>query len=492
MLSMAEQQTAPEISTDESLTKSGRAVATLRWLQHHLKVVGAIITLLGTIGLVIKGLLGYVDVYHLATGFVTPAHTISMSNAPTAPVANVARLSIAVFPFDDISPEADRENLARAITQAVEVYLSQVPDCVAKYVSGVDLQKGITLRKQLGVNYVLRGSIQRFGNNVRISAELIDANDGTQLWTDHFEDSDRNVFDLEDAIAGRISNSLDIEMIKAANARVDMEKPLLKNADYYAIKGRFAFHKLRTKENLQEAQGFFRQALVLNPNQSDALAFMPLALVFEILNFPDAEREQKAALAMQIADKAVQLSPMSGVAHGAKAQSFTPYGRYPEWIQECETALSLNPNLSQPLTLLAAGKFRTGEFEAAIAAGKRAMRVSPKDPGIAFAPLHIGNSYAAIHDYVNADKYLELVRATSPLVWRPHASLAVVYALQGNAEAAHDELAEARRLNPALTVKLYEQTLRFKKPPIPSKEARFIEFSDASTKALRDLGLPEK
>ncbi len=490
---MTEEQAAPETSADQSPTKCTRAVSTLRWLQHHFKVLGAVITLLATIGLVIKGLLGYVDVYRL----VKPAHTISTSTAiatgnPAAPIAIAERLSVAVIPFEDLSPDPDRANLARAVTQAIVVYLSQVPNYVAKPASAFDLKNGSALGRQLGVNYLLRGSIQRLDNKVRFSVELIDANNEATLWTDHFEDNGRDVFDLEDAVAGRISNSLGIEVIKAANARLDTEKPALKNAEYYAIKGRFTFHKLRTKENLLEAQGYFRQALALNPNQFDALAFMPLAIVFEILNFDDPEKQRKAELAMQIADRAVQLNPMSGVAHGAKAQAFTPYGRYAEWIQESEMALSLNPNLSQPLTLLAAGKFRTGEFEAAIAAGKRAMRVSPKDPGIAFAPLHIGNSYAAIHDYGNAVKYLELMRATSPLVWRPHANLAVAYALQGNTEGAHDELTEARRLNPALTVNAYEQTLSFKKPPIPSKESRFIEFRDTSAKALRDLGLPEK
>ncbi|HEY8830555.1 MAG TPA: hypothetical protein VIM83_08165, partial [Candidatus Limnocylindria bacterium] len=79
-----------------------------------------------------------------------------------------------------------------------------------------------------------------------------------------------------------------------------------------------------------------------------------------------------------------------------------------------------------------------------------------------------------------------------PLVWRPHASLAVAYALQGNTEGAHQELAEARRLFPQLSGNAYTQILQFKKPPIPGKEAPFIEFRDLSAKVLHDLGLPDK
>jgi len=88
-------------------------------------------------------------------------------------------------------------------------------------------------------------------------------------------------------------------------------------------------------------------------------------------------------------------------------------------------------------------------------------------------------------------KWLEYMRTISPSVWRARASLAVAYALHGNSDAAQDELAEVRRLNPALTISVFEQTLSFKKPAIPSKEARFIEFTERSSQVLRDLGLPD-
>jgi len=494
---MTEPGSAPETLSGNSKAEGG-ARSAIRWLHHHVKTLGAIITLLASVGLIVKGLLGYFDVYHVASALVKSRQDISAPQAAAGTKSNfslgkAARLSIAIVPFEAIGSERDADSLAEAITQSVSVYMSHVPDYLIKDAETGDRQKGaVDIGAQLNVNYVVRGSVQRIGKRVRMNIQLFDVNDGAQLWTGHFEDTDQNALDLEDAVAGRIANSLDIEVIKVADARLDLDKSKTHDAEYYSIKGRFAFHKLRTKENLQEAQRNFQKALALNPDRADALGYLPLALVFELLNFPDEHRDEKAALAMKIADKAVQLNPMSGVAHGAKAQAFTPYGHYREWIQECETALSLNPNLSQPLTLLAAGRFRTGDFEKAISAGKQAMRVSPHDPGIAFAPLHIGNSYAAIHDFADAVKYLELMRATSPLVWRPHANLAVAYALQGNTEGAQTELAAARRLNPALTVKAYRQTLSFKKQPIPSKEDRFIQFSEESGKALHDLGLPDE
>ncbi len=481
----------------ESRTDKGHTLSTIRWLQHHVKTFGAIITLLASVGLIIKGLLGYFDVYHIASNLIKPEQSVSAPQGVSAPARavteKVARLSIAVVPFQRFGAEGDHDDLADAVTQSISVYTSRVPGYVVKTLQTSDWKNNaVNVGRIFGVNYVLKGGIQRFGKRVRINVELLDANDDVQLWTDHFEEMDDNVLDLEDAVAGRIANSIDIEVIRAAAAKLNKDDAKTHDAEYYAIKGRFAFHKLRTKENLREAQGYFQKALAINPDQPDALAYLPLALVFDLLNFPDEHREEKAELGMQIADKAVQLNPMSGVAHGAKAQAFTPYGRYREWIQECETAISLNPNLSQPLTLLAAGRFRTGEFEKAIVAGKEAMRVSPHDPGIAFAPLHVGNSYIATHDYAHGLKYLEMLRATSPLVWRPHASLAVAYELAGNTEGAQTELADARRLNPALTVRSYEQTLSFKKAPVPGSEDRFIAFRDESAKALLALGLPEK
>jgi TolB-like protein len=492
---MAELGTTPE-PLPESAAAEGRSLSTIRWLQHHVKTLGAVITLLASIGLIIKGLLGYFDVYHVASSLVSSPHSVSAQEAasaskPNAAIEKAARLSIAVVPFQQIGSGDD--NVAEAITQSISVYTSHIPGYIVKTVETSDWKRNAAkIGSAFGVNFVLKGSAQTSGKHVRINVELLDANDDTQLWTDHFEDADENILALEDVVAGRIANSLEIEVIKAAVGRLERDQAKKQDAEYFAIKGRFAFHKLRTKENLREAQGFFEKSIALNPDQPDALSYLPLALVFDLLNFPDKNRDEKAALAMQIADKAVQLSPMSGVAHGAKAQAYTPYGRYREWIQECETAISLNPNLSQPLTLLAAGRFRTGEFEKAIAAGNQAMRVSPHDPGIAFAPLHVGNSYVAIHDYDHGLKYLELVRATSPLVWRPHASLAVAYELDGNTDGAQTELAEARRLNPTLTVKSYEQTFSFKKPAVSGKEDRFIAFRDESSKALRDLGLPDK
>ena len=487
---MAEPETIPDTLPENSPATDGRVSAPRPSFQHRLKVLGTIITIVASIGLILKGLLGYFDVYHFASELIQPAKT--HSNAALA-VANTTQLSIAVVPFENISTETTQAALSQAITQAVAVHLSHVPDYVAKSASKADRDKSPQqIGKELGVNYVLEGSVQRLNERVAISVQLIDTNDGAQLWTDRFEDVAGDVFDLQDAIAGRISNSLDIEMVKAAGVRLDAKNLQKPNAEYYAIKGRIAFHKLRTKENLQQAQALFQRALALNPNQFDALVFLPLALDFEILNFADEQKDEKAKLALEVADRAVQLNPTSGWAHGAKAQSFTPYGRYPEWIQECETAISLNSSLTQPRVLLAAGRFRTGEFAAAIAAGKQAIRISPKDPGIAYAWLHVGNSYAGMHRYDEAVKWLEQMRTLSPLVWRPHASLAVAYALQGNTEGAHQELAEARRLFPQLSGNAYTQILQFKKPPIPGKEAPFIEFRDLSAKVLHDLGLPDK
>ena len=296
--------------------------------------------------------------------------------------------------------------------------------------------------RELGVSYLLEGSVQRSGNQVRINAQLIDAESDAHLWAERFDRELSDLFALQNEITGRIAVALNAEMIGAEAAR-PTERPSVTD---YIFRGRAAFLKPLSRETYDEAVGYFERALALDPSSVEVRAWLAGALTGRVLedmtNSPAADLERAEALARQV----IAASPRSRLAHFARGQVLRAQGQYKEAIPEYEAAIAFNRNAVGAISALADCKLHAGPIEEVVPLQEQALRLSPRDPLISNMYGRIGVAYLLQSRIDEAIVWLEKARDANPARLPPHSMLAAAYGLKGEAERAAAELAEARKL----------------------------------------------
>jgi TolB-like protein len=200
--------------------------------------------------------------------------------AALAPQAVAARLSIVVLPFANLSNDPDQQYFADGITEDLTTDMSRIPGMfvISRNSAFTYRNKPVETRqigRELRVRYVLEGSVQRSGNQVRVNAQLIDAETGAHLWAERFDRDIGDLFALQSEITSRIANALNLELMRAEAAR-PTDNP---NAMDYIFKGRAALAKGNPRESAAEAIGLFERALALDPRSVEAQSRLALALV---------------------------------------------------------------------------------------------------------------------------------------------------------------------------------------------------------------------
>jgi len=296
--------------------------------------------------------------------------------------------------------------------------------------------------RELGVRYVLNGSVQRSGKQVRVTARLIDTATDAHLWAERFDQSIGELFALQNEITGRITNALGVELIAAEAARpADDRDPL-----DYILRGRAAGLKPVSRETHAERIGMFEHALTLDPRSTEAQSLLADALAHRVLDRLTDAAVADMAHPEALADRALAASPRSPTAHLAKGIVLRALDRCEEAIPECETALAINPNSASALDNLADCKLLTGSPEEVIPLAEQAIRLSPRDPRIGYFYIRIGHAHLLQSCPDEAIPWLERARGAIPEIPFVHALLASAHGLKGDIERAAAELAKTRRL----------------------------------------------
>jgi adenylate cyclase len=297
----------------------------------------------------------------------------------------------------------------------------------------------------LGVRYVLEGSVRRVGDQVRINAQLIDAETDSHRWAERFDRSVGDLFALQDEIVSRIAIALSVEMVVAEAAR-PAENP---DAMDCILRGRAALAKPLSAESRNEAIEWFEQALSLAPSSAEAQAFMASALASRVIDVFPGSSDADTDRAESLARRAVGASPRSARAHLAMANVLRAQRRYAEAISEYEAALALNRNLVGALADIGRLKIYVGPIDDAIPFQEQAIRLSPRDRSIWNWYFRIGEAHLLQSRLNEAIAWLEKARNAAPAVWFLHFYLAAAYALSGRPESARAELGVAKGLQGA-------------------------------------------
>jgi TolB-like protein/DNA-binding winged helix-turn-helix (wHTH) protein/tetratricopeptide (TPR) repeat protein len=371
--------------------------------------------------------------------------------ATSIPAPLVApRLSIVVLPFANLSNDPGQQYFADGIADELTTELSQIPDSfvISRNTAFTYRNRQVDTRqigRELGVRYVLEGSVQRSGTQVRLNAQLINAEVDALLWAEQFDGDTADLFVLQDEITGRIRNTLGIELIGREAARSTGPPDALD----YSLRARSAFNKPPTRENYAEVIGLLDQALALDPRSPEHQSRLASVLMGRVLNNMTDSMAADLERAKALSEQALASSPSSPLAHYAKGQVLRAQRRYAEAIPEYEAVLASNRNSAYSYFNIATCKLFTGSIDETIPLVERAIRLSPRDP---FALGTWYNIIGLVHLLQSrtdeAIIWLEKARNHSPALSIIRVQLASAYALAGQTEHAARELAEAQRLSP--------------------------------------------
>jgi adenylate cyclase len=360
------------------------------------------------------------------------------STGPLAHIAVAPRLSIVVLPFTNLSDDREQQYFADGITEDLTTDLSRIAGMlvISRNTAFTYRNKPVDTKqigRELGVRYALEGSIRRSGSQVRVNAQLIDAETDTHLWAERFDGDTGDLFTLQDEVTSRIAIALNFAMVSAEAARPTANPDALD----YIFRGRAAANNPPTRHSYAERISLFERALALDPGSIEAQSYLALNLTGRMLGGVTVSAAADIARAEGLAGQALAGSPRSPLAHYARGEVLRAQRREAEAILEYETVLALNRNWPGALFALGNCKLFTGSIEETIPLEEKAIRLSPRDPGIGVWYLQIGRVHLIQSRTDGAIVWLEKARtanAAHPLI---RAHLAAAYGLNGQSELAH-------------------------------------------------------
>ena len=393
------------------------------------------------------------------------------------------RLSVVVLPFKNLSSGPSQDYFADGVTENLTTDLSRIRNSfvIARNTAFTFKDKAVDARqiaKELGVRYVLEGSVQRDQNRVRVNAQLIDGETGAHLWADRFQEDVADLFKLQDDVVARLANALSHELVRAeADAAIRSKNP---DSIDLVMRGRAATiewaRQPPTKGELSAARALFERALEIDPKNADALAGSAHTYMVEYAYGPNDPETDYDAKVLGQADRSIELARDNVWAYGVKSIYLNISRRPNDALRVANAGLALHSNDALLFAWRSAAESYLGQFEQAKSDVQQAMRLSPRDP-------RIGNWHNLMADAeIGLGHFDAAIEAASTAidagfrVFYPYLNLAAVHALKGDLEQAKARLAEARRLNPKLSVKW----LTARKPIL-----------QPAFDALRKAGLPE-
>jgi adenylate cyclase len=308
-----------------------------------------------------------------------------VAGSPHAPTFSLPdRPSIAVLPFHDMGNTSGQEYFADGLVEDIITALSRFKSLfvIARNSSFTYKGRAIDIRqvgRELGVRYVLEGSVRRAGDRMRINAQLIDAISGGHVWAEWYERPLGDVFAVQDEITASVAGLIEPALAEAEQQRALRKPPNRLDAWEAYQRGLWHFHRYEPEEN-QAALSFFRQAIALDPNFAPGHYGYALALQWDVWHFSDRPFEEVQGTPRQEALVAVSLDDRDAMAHAVLAHMLLWGSEWEAAIAEARTAVALNPNSAFVISMLGCVLGFGGYRDEALDRLRQAMRASPHDP----------------------------------------------------------------------------------------------------------------
>jgi tetratricopeptide (TPR) repeat protein len=314
----------------------------------------------------------------------------------------------------------------------------------------------------MGVRYVLEGSVRKADNQVRITAQLIDATTGGHLWSERYDRPLQNIFALQDEVVRKIVTTLKLQItVQEQGELVRKTTDNLEAYDYY-LRGLEATNR-HTKEANTQARQLFEHAIALDPQYAEAYAFLGFTYIEEWLG-QWSQDSQALEQALALAQRAVAVDDSLAQAHAILGFVYLWKKQHDQAIAEAKRAIALDVNFTDAYVQLGEMLKFAGRPEEALGVIETAMRLNPHYPaGYLFS---LGTAYRLMGRYEEAITVLKQALTHNPDLLPAHVNLAVVYSELGREEEARAEAAEVLRINPKWSLEVWRQRQPYKDPAV--------------------------
>jgi TolB-like protein/class 3 adenylate cyclase/Flp pilus assembly protein TadD len=427
-----------------------------------------------------------------APDHVPPSADTAPGRSASAQAA-VPRLSIVVLPFDNLSHDPDQDYFADGITEDLTTDLSRISGSfvIARNTAFTYKGKSVDVKQlghDLGVHYVLEGSVRRAGDQVQVNVQLIDAESGAHVWADRFDTDRRNLAEAQSEITGRLARTLNLELVQAVGRQIEQERSVNPDAADLIMRGWALYQRTQVAASRAEARRDFERALELDPKSYDAKLGIAATLVVDLSGGYTEQPQADEARAEKLLGELLARDPNRSQLHQTIALLRRVQNRLPESRIEWERAIELDPNNAIAYGQLGVTLIYLGDPAAAIPLEEKRIRLNPDDPNIALAYWSLGLAHLLLGHNDPAIDWLTKASAANPRVYYFYLDLAAALALQGHIDQARTALNEALKLKPEIN-SMVRQRARWAYSNNPAYRALAEKTIDVG---LRLAGMPDE
>ena len=383
---------------------------------------------------------------------------------PTTALSLPDKPSVAVMPFKNISEDPNQEYFSDGITEEIISALSSVPKLfvIARNSTFTYKNKPVKVQQvseELGVKYVLEGSVRKAGDKIRITAQLIDAINGNHLWAKRYDRNLSDIFAVQDEITKKIITAMQVKLTEGEQVRTAAKGTNNLEAYLKCMQANEYWNRLNIESNALAKQ-LTEEAIALDPEYAWAYHNLARTHMLDVWLGTSKSPKQSITKAMELLQKAIALDETFAEAHGHLGWLFSMTKQHDKALTEGEKAVTLNPNSAD--SHMRYGKILTfaGRYEESIPILKKAIRLNPIPPNIYLYSL--GISYAWTGQYEEAITWCEKAVRREPNSMFARLFMAMAYSLSGRDEEARIEAAEVLRIQPKFSLEKFAKKVTYK------------------------------
>jgi TolB-like protein/Tfp pilus assembly protein PilF len=370
------------------------------------------------------------------------------------PLALPDKPSIAVLAFDNMSADPKQEYLADGISEHIIFALSKISKLfvIARNSSFTYKGKPVHVQqvgRELGVRYVLEGSIQKSGDRLRVTAQLIDATTGAHLWSESYVRELKDIFAVQDDITKNIITAIQVKLTEGEQARATAKSTNNLDAYLKCLQANEYAHRVNPESNALSKQ-LAEEAIALDPDYAWAYYNLGRAHQLDVWLRTTKSPRESIGKAIGLIKKSIALDDTFAEAHGRLGFIYSMIGKYDEGIAQAEKGVAVNPNSAMAHVMLGKTLSFAGRWEESIPPYKKAIRLNPIPPNLYIYSL--GLSYAFTGQYEEAISWCEKAVHQEPDSLYARIMMTVVYSWSGQDEKARSEAAEVLRIQPKYTI----------------------------------------
>jgi len=381
---------------------------------------------------------------------------------PPVQVASVEKMafplpdkpSIAVLPFINLSKDPEQEYFSDGLTEEIISALSSAPKLFVIARNSTFTYKGKPVKVQqvseeLGVQYVLEGSVRKGGDKIRVTAQLVDALTGNHLWAKRYDRNLSDIFAVQDEITKNIIMALQVKLTEGEQARATAKGTNNLEAYLKCLQANEYVHRLNPESNALGKQ-LAEEAIALDPEYAWAYYNLGRAHQLDVWLRVSKSPKQSIGKAIGLMKKAIALDDTLAEAHGRLGYIYSMIGQYDKAVAQGEKAVAVNPNSAMAHVMLGKTLSFAGRWEESIPPYKKAIRLNPIPPNMYLYSL--GLSYAFAGQYEEGITWCEKAVRQAPDSLYARIMMTVVYSWSGRDEEARVQAAEVLRIQPKYTI----------------------------------------